>query len=277
MNQMKKQYVMNNVTNNEAAENKVGFNKPKTVTSSNYSDDDRNSVASVATNASSATTSTSASKLLIKPKRIIANAEKVNNEVSKDIRTAETVVNKIAVRVHGEISKTQPIKARVVGHEEVSDESNQTFAQYSIEVEKFVGKEKKTWVVKKRYNHFLDLHEQLKVRYHELSVFVPPPKAMFSTVAVKERRKAAFNELLDLILKIDPVPVDFEDFLEVHKYGSVKVDRIMNIQASTTSFNTDKSYKSESTSSYKFAGGECMVVKQKFFSIGGASKYICCS
>ena len=109
------------------------------------------------------------------------------------------------------------ISAIVSSHEELSDDANQLYTVYIVDVEKEVGGDKKQWTLKKRFSAFANLHLQVRLRYKELDDYVFPHKSMFNTFAnfTKDRRKAGFNELLQRLVKIDPLPMELEDFLEI--------------------------------------------------------------
>lgn len=103
-------------------------------------------------------------------------------------------------------------------HEELCDEFNQMYTVYNVEVEREVNGKVIAWNLRKRYSAFAELHRSLSPRYEkELVGFQFPNKSMFNTYATftKDRRKSGFEELLKVLIRIDPLPVELEDFLEI--------------------------------------------------------------
>jgi len=103
-------------------------------------------------------------------------------------------------------------------HEELSDELNQMYTVYNVEVEREVGGKLIAWHMRKRYSAFADLYGNLCGSYvKELEGYQFPNKSMFNTYATftKDRRKAGFEEMLKILVKIDPLPLALEDFLEI--------------------------------------------------------------
>ena len=73
------------------------------------------------------------------------------------------------------------------------------------------------WVVERRYSDFRIFHKLIRARLPQMGSLPFPPKSYFfsrwaSTIA---RRQAAFEQYLDVLLSLEPVPPELKDFLEV--------------------------------------------------------------
>lgn len=122
------------------------------------------------------------------------------------------------------------LKVWVPSHEDfVDDETKQQYTIYTVKVQKQIDKGKKvvTWELKKRFSAFADLYAATKDKYEKrLGNYQFPNKSMFNTFSqfTKDRRQMGFNELLLILIKVDPLPMLLEDFLEIddniHLYDS---------------------------------------------------------
>lgn len=65
--------------------------------------------------------------------------------------------------------------------------------------------------------HFSHLYRSLKDRYPQIGQYKFPNKSVFHTFSqfTKERRRSGFEEFLNLVMSIRPLPPEMEDFLEV--------------------------------------------------------------
>ena len=113
------------------------------------------------------------------------------------------------------------LKVWVPSHEDfLDDETKQQYTIYTVKVQKQIEKGKKvvTWELKKRFSAFSDLYSATKDKYEaRLGTYLFPNKSMFNTFSqfTKDRRLMGFNELLLILIKIDPLPMLLEDFLEI--------------------------------------------------------------
>jgi hypothetical protein len=65
--------------------------------------------------------------------------------------------------------------------------------------------------------HFNHLYRSLKDRYPQIGQYKFPNKSVFHTFSqfTKERRRSGFEEFLNLVMSLRPIPPEMEDFLEV--------------------------------------------------------------
>jgi hypothetical protein len=70
--------------------------------------------------------------------------------------------------------------------------------------------------------HFSHLYRSLKDRYVIIGQYKFPNKSVFHTFSqfTKDRRRSGFEEFLNLVLSIRPMPPEMEDFLEVDDHQS---------------------------------------------------------
>jgi hypothetical protein len=66
--------------------------------------------------------------------------------------------------------------------------------------------------------HFWELYQALKNKYPEVELFDFPQKSMFRSSAHKLFRKESFHIFLNLLLTLQPMPMELEHFLEIKKY-----------------------------------------------------------
>jgi hypothetical protein len=65
--------------------------------------------------------------------------------------------------------------------------------------------------------HFNHLYRSLKDRYPQIGQYKFPNKSVFHTFSqfTKERRRSGFEDFLNLVMSLRPIPPEMEDFLEV--------------------------------------------------------------
>ena len=104
--------------------------------------------------------------------------------------------------------------------EKTEETDGSTYTSYMITVlNKENGAE---WNVYKRYRDFAKLYSQLSDRYaHLLRNYKFPNKSVFNTFSTftKLRRRDGFDEFLQLLLQISPVPDVISDFLELEEHS----------------------------------------------------------
>jgi hypothetical protein len=70
--------------------------------------------------------------------------------------------------------------------------------------------------------HFGYLHTALKDHFPQIEQYKFPNKSMFNTFSqhTKERRRSGFEDFLKIVIAIDPLPAEMEDFLELEDHMS---------------------------------------------------------
>eukprot|EP01041_Mallomonas_annulata_P011637 gene11637-24368_t len=90
------------------------------------------------------------------------------------------------------------------------------------------------WVLQRRYSDFERLYDKVRYHYLDVAMFSFPSKRIWNTFATstKDRRLRRFSDLLNILLKIDPMPSELKDFLEVYTHQNnciyIPEDEILN-------------------------------------------------
>eukprot|EP01038_Epipyxis_sp_PR26KG_P009356 gene9356-12606_t len=73
------------------------------------------------------------------------------------------------------------------------------------------------YIILKRYSEFSQLYLNLKDSYRQLDDYKFPNKSLFNNSAnfTKDRRLRGFDELLNILSKLRPLPILYQDFLEL--------------------------------------------------------------
>lgn len=142
-------------------------------------------------------------------------------------------------------------RVKITSYEELEDKEGHIFTVYNVLVEE--TSTKKFWQIRKRYKysirsilivddtcirHFSYLFNSLKDQYEQVERFRFPNKSMFNTFSqfTKERRRAGFEDFMNMVVQISPMPVEVEEFLELddHMWPATPTEAATNITSAST-------------------------------------------
>lgn len=141
-------------------------------------------------------------------------------------------------------------RVKITSYEELEDKEGHIFTVYNVLVEE--TSTKKFWQIRKRYKysinilivddacnrHFSYLFNSLKDQYAQVERFRFPNKSMFNTFSqfTKERRRAGFEEFMNMVVQISPMPVEVEEFLELddHMWPAAPTEATLSIAPTST-------------------------------------------
>lgn len=106
------------------------------------------------------------------------------------------------------------IQAAVTSYDDITTPQGEVLTMYMIQVQ---YSSKSTYCIAKRYSDFSTLYQNVKDIVSADYKF--PNKSMFNNSAqfTKERRRKGFNELLQLLIQMEPLPEEVQIFLEMRE------------------------------------------------------------
>lgn len=117
-----------------------------------------------------------------------------------------------------------------------------------------------TFKLKKRYSDFARLFTSLKQIFPGIESFSFPKKSVFSNQSqhVKERRRQSFDDFLKVLVRMDPLPIEVADFLELcantpTESKSIFPEAIRNMMSGTSTITKETPPSPKESSSPEIA------------------------
>mmetsp|Transcript_25971 Transcript_25971/g.34081 ORF Transcript_25971/g.34081 Transcript_25971/m.34081 type:complete len:577 (+) Transcript_25971:125-1855(+) len=112
---------------------------------------------------------------------------------------------------HTLIGASNPIvSAQVCGFSTVHSDTK----RYTLYTLKFENSEGEKWTVYRRYSAFLENYTKLKEEIRELNFSFPEKSLFGSHKWIKQKRMESFQEYLNLVISLRPIPLEFIKFIE---------------------------------------------------------------
>lgn len=105
------------------------------------------------------------------------------------------------------------LKVDVCGTEDYIDTNNRVVTHYIVKI----TTPSTTFEIRKRYSDFFGLYYSLQNKCPQLANFAFPNKSIFHTHSdfTIERRKQTFDDMLKILVRMNPRRVEVEEFLQV--------------------------------------------------------------